>query len=363
MDASKSFFAATGLSKRKDVLAAAGEATDLMMGKFKAAGRTPKAVIFIERVEGIKIYGEDKGKFHIPHDIGALIKDKAGGAKVYGSGGAGTYGITWGDLRDGDSSFIVMGLTGKDLEVDGYADGGILQFSYPGVNTYKGMQAGDPVAWETQRREKVQRAACHAAGAQHAAQIPILRKPGFIFVMGGLHNNWHVTYFNGMRDMLPVRTQMIGGVGQWEDYVYCDGLKLHNKMIAADECVAGRLAVVVQGTDFDCYAMGGESVNKFDEEAIDRHTSDVARRMRHHLEGRKPDALVAFSCVTRLRDPKIMDPAVLTRMMHRHFAGVDAAGSDMELFGCFCGGEVCLTIEGDYTVGGDRLAAVGIVGK
>jgi hypothetical protein len=364
MDSEGTFFAATGLSKKQDVMKAAAEAVAAMMAKFDAAGKKPKAVLFIERVEGVKIYEQDKDKFHIPHDIGRLIKEATGGAKVYGTGGAGTYGITWGhDLRDGDSSFMVLGLTGKDLEVEGYVDGGILQFSYPGVNTVKGMREGDATCWETQRREKVQRAACRAAGRELAQQIPLMTNPGFIMVMGGLHNNWHVTYFEGMRAVLPVRTPMIGGVGLWEDYVYCDGRKFHNKTIAADECVAGRLAVVVQGTDFDCYAMGGESVNKFDEDAIDRHTSDVARRLLHHLDDRTPDALIAFSCVTRLRDPKIMHPAVLTKMMHRHFAGAKDGVSDMELFGCFCGGEVCLTIENDFTCGGDRLAAVGLVAK
>ncbi|MCC7409272.1 MAG: hypothetical protein IT442_14495, partial [Phycisphaeraceae bacterium] len=353
------------------------------LAKFDAAGKTPKAVLFIERIEGIKIYAGDKDKFQIPHDIGDTIKRlcaphrRAGDepVRVFGTGGAGPYGITWGkNVQDNDSTFMVMGLTGADLEVHGYVDGGVLQFCYPGVNTVAKLHAGEHEGIETIQRMRVQRTACRASGYQLGQQIPLLRKPGFVFVVGGLHNNWHTTYFEGLREALPPRTQLIGGVGLWEDYVYCDGRKFHDRSIAAAETVNGRLAVTLQGTDFDFYAMGGESVNKFDVEAIDRHTYDVARRLLSHMppalqplaspggtssgDSGPIDAMIAFSCVTRLRDPKIMHPAVLTEMMHRHFQS-----PAMELFGCFCGGEVCLTIENDFTTGGDRLACVAMRGK
>jgi len=39
------------------------------------------------------------------------------------------------------------------------------------------------------------------------------------------------------------------------------------------------------------------------------------------------------------------------------------APGSLELFGCFCGGEVCLTIENDFTVGGDRLACLALRGQ
>jgi len=364
MPSSSSFYAAIGLSKNGDLMKAVDEATSQMLAKFDKAGKSPRAVLFIERIEGIKIYGDQKDKFHIPHDIGGAIKSAcaatgAPSVKVFGTGGAGNYGITWGaDVKDKDQTFMVMGLTGADLEVDGYVDGGILQFCYPGVNTMKAVREGERVGFETLERMRIQRTACRASGFYLGQQIPIMTKPGFIVFMGALHNNWHTTYLEGMRDALPPRTQMIGGVGLWEDYVYCDGLKFHDRTINANETVAGRLAVVVQGTDFDSYAMGGESVNKFDADAIDRHTGDVARRLLSHTDNQPPEAMIAFSCVTRLRDPKVMDPSVLTAMMHKHFNN-----PAMELFGCFCGGEVCLTIENDFTVGGDRLACLALRAK
>jgi len=362
MGASSTFFAATGLSTDADAMQAAEQATADMMAKFKAVKKKPKVVIFIERVDGIKIYGEDTGKFHIPYDIGRAIKKASGAEKVFGTGGAQTYGITWGDLKDEQSSFMVLGLTGKDLEVNGYVDGGILSFCYPGVNTFAKLAAGEHEGIETIHRQKIQRATCKAAGFQLGQQIPVLCKPGFIVLMGALHNNWHVTYAEGLKESLPVRTQVIGGVGLWEDYVYCDGLEFHDRSIMAAQTVAGRIAITIQGTDFQFATMGGESVNKTCKEAIDRHTADVAGRLLADLGG-PPDAMIAFSCVTRLRDPKIMDPKVLTAMMHKHFAGSSSGRSDMQLFGCFCGGEVFLGLEGDFTAGGDRLAVAGLRAK
>ncbi|MCC7407098.1 MAG: hypothetical protein IT442_03450, partial [Phycisphaeraceae bacterium] len=70
MPRNSTFFAATGLSRKADLIPAVEEATAAMLAKFDAAGKTPKAVLFIERIEGIKIYAGDKDKFQIPHDIG-----------------------------------------------------------------------------------------------------------------------------------------------------------------------------------------------------------------------------------------------------------------------------------------------------
>ncbi|MCC7409270.1 MAG: hypothetical protein IT442_14485 [Phycisphaeraceae bacterium] len=60
----------------------------------------------------------------------------------------------------------------------------------------------------------------------------------------------------------------------------------------------------------------------------------------------RPSAL----CPTATR---ATSPAILTEMMRRH-----CQSPAMGLFGCFCGGEVCLTLENDFTTGGDRLACV-----
>lgn len=361
MDKTKSFFAATGLSKSTDLMKAVAEATGQMMAKFDAAGKKPKAVLFIERIEGNKITPGDKDKLHIPHDIGAAIKQATGGAKVFGTGGCGAYGITWGkDVKDNDSTFIIMGLTGSDLEVNGYVDGGQLSASGPGMNTIAGARTGDPTAWESIRREKIQRSTCRLHGVQMGLQIPLLQKPGVIIIVGAVHNSYHTTYVEGIREAIPPRTPLIAGVGQWEDYVYCDGLKFYDRTNAANETVCGRMALTIAGTDFDMGVYGGECCNKSGVESIDRHTADCAMRMRDSLGGKNPEAMISFSCVTRLRDSKIMDPSVLTAMMDKHFFQNDAGA---ELFGCFCGGEVYAGMWGDYTAGGDRLVSIGFRAK
>lgn len=361
MDARKSFFAATGFSNSTEVMVAAAEATDAMMVKFRTAKKTPKAVLFIERVKDFVIPHDQPDKFHLANAIGRTIKDHAGGAKVFGTGGAGVYGITWGrDLKDGDSSFMVMGLTGSDLEVDGYTDAGYFHASAPGDSTLRLAREGHPLGWETIYREKIQRQTCRLHG-QYMGRLlpPVLPKPGFIVLMGALHNDYHVTYLEGMKQDFAPKTSMIAGVGHMTDYIYCDGFEMHDRTGAAGPTVNGRLAVTICGSDFDFAVFGGECVNKSDAASIDRHTADVAGRLIERLGG-PPQAMIAFSCVTRLRDSKVMDPAMLTAGMIRHFFRGDEKG---ELFGCFCGGEAALVPDVGFTAGGDRLVAVGMRAK
>jgi len=360
MDTTKSFFAATGVSTNDDLMKAASEATSAMMKKFDAAKKKPKAVIFIERIKGFEIKVDQKEKFNVPYDLGSAIKKASGAAKVFGTGGCGTYGITWGrDIKDEQSSFMVIGLTGADLDVQGFVDSGKLQASGPSLDAVNAARKGDPQGWEEIRRERIQRYSCRLSGEQLGHQIGLPAKPGFIIVMGAVHNSYHVTYAEGLRYAIPPRVPFIGGVGQWEDYVYCAGLKFKDRIGGGNDTVCGRMALSITGTDFDFSVFGAEAVNKFSQEAIDRHTADTARRVREGLGGAVPDAMIAYSCVTRLRDSKVMDPKVLTAMVDKYFFD----GQQGELFGCFCGGEFYVGMWGDATAGGDRLVCAAMKAK
>lgn len=326
--------------------AMAKEAAADMMSKFKAAGKTPKALLFVERIPGVT-------RFTVPaagERIAGVLKGAVGDVPVYGTGGAQSYGIGWGaDVKSEEPTFIVLGLTGADLEVKGYVHGGKLDFIYNDRRTIDAAAAGDASAAEKVAREQDLRVQYRRAGEEFGKRIPPFASTGFVLLMGALHNNWHVTFAEGMAKGLPAGTSMIGGVGQWDDYVYCNGE-------AFDGGPVGRIAITIQGGDFDLALFGSSAEKvKFSRSGIDQHNAEVVAELEKRLGG-KAEAMIALSCVTRMRDPKIMDPAVMSEDFVKRVGNI-------EIFGFFCGGELFLDKDGTLDAGGDRLVIAGFRGK
>lgn len=345
--AADDLFAATGLSKDTDVMAAAEEATAAMMEQFRAAGRTPAAVIFLERVVGSGQF-RNKGQ-----DIGDRVKRAAGGVPTFGHGGVDVYGLTFGpDVRNEESTFLVLGLAGANLQVRGYATGGKIEYSYP-----SSQRPEDPeraAQWEREvAREKELRQAALTRGRQLGEQIPRLEKPGLILVLGALHNNWHVTFVEGIREALGQDVPIVGGVGKWDDYVYNDGTPLADA--SGKPATAGQLAVVIQG-DMQVSLAGEVCPDKYKPEGVQATIGRVTEQSLAPLGGQTPDVVLAFSCVTLLRDSKIMDPSVLYAPLRQ------AYGEQASIFGCFCGGEIGQSGD-EFSAGGDRLMVAVLADK
>ena len=241
-DPATGLFAATGVSKNPDVMAAAEEATKAMMGAFQAARRKPTAVIFLERVTAPDTF---KGRGQL---IGDKVKQLAGGAATFGHGGVGTYGpALTADLKDKDSSFLVLGLGGANLDVKGYAVGGTIQYSYASETPRPTDPAKLP-QWEKDiARENTLRQVCRDKGAALGHTIPAatLAKPGVILLLGSLHNNWHATFLEGFRLAVGDKTPVVGGVGLWNDYVYNDGQPVKDP--DGKESPIGQMAIVIRG--------------------------------------------------------------------------------------------------------------------
>jgi hypothetical protein len=314
-------------------------ATEKMMAKFKAVGKTPKAVIFIER---IPLLTKNSGK-----RIGDTVKETAGGVPTYGTGGAGVYGITFGDeIENSSPTLMVIGLTGKDLDVKAYTDLGRVNYIYTNSSTRKKAKAGDAKAKASLEKETQLRKECKTRGMKLGKQISAL-KNGFVIYIGAIHNDWHKTYAEGMKETMPKGTLMIGGVGKWDDYVYDNG-----------KCGIGIMTITVQGSDFD-FATFGSSAGKakYNIPGVKGHTKTVSDKVIAGLNGQKPDVVIGFSCVTRLRDSKVMHPKIFNADMKKNL------GENVVLFGNYCGGEIYLDKDGNLDAGGDRLTIVGIKGK
>lgn len=243
-----------------------------------------------------------------------------------------------------------MGLDGKGLNVRGVVDAGMMNYMY--INEQKltkKAEEGDEKAKEDLAKEKKLRAEAKEAGAKMAKEIGEIEGNGFVVLMGALHNDWHVTFGEGLKDALPKGTVVVGGVGQWRDYVYADG--------ASQKPETGRLAIVIEGTGFEIDAFGSVCEDKYKKEKVEVQDTEVIKKATDELSSGKADAVISFSCVTRLRESKLMDPSIITNRL------AEAAGEQAALFGNFCGGEIYLGKDGEYVAGGDRLVAVGIKSK
>jgi len=333
-------FAATGLSTESDVMAAAEEATRAMMARFQAASRKPGAVIFLERVANPGGFAAKAGQ------IGGRVKELAGGVPTFGHGGVDTYGVVLGpDVKDGQSTFLVLGIDAPSLDVRGYAVGGQIQYDYVSERP----RPEEPAAarkWEQGVLREIQRRdAARQRGRDLGEMIPPLRQGGFILLLGALHNNWHVTFLDGLREKVDPRVPMLGGVGRWQDYVYNDGQGLTDT--AGRPTSVGQLAIVVQG-QMKVALVGARAADTSRLAAVQAMIADVAGESRQKL-GQNPAAAVAFSCVTLLRNTKVMDSGVF------HAALAQAYGADTPIVGAFCGGELGIDSAGAFSAGGDRF--------
>lgn len=335
-------FAAVGLSKNADALLAAEQASRQMMDQFTAAGRKPAAVLFLERVAKS---GNKKGQ-----QIGDTVKKLAGGAPTFGHGGCDVYGLTWGaDVKHQESTFMVLGLDAPNLVARGSAVGGRINYSYPKKD--KPKEAEKVAKWESDwANEREYRQLARQQGAALGAKVSKLSKPGFVLVLGALHNNWHMTFMEGLRSAAGDDVPVIGGVGSWDDFVYCDGESLVDRN--GNATVVGQIAVAIEA-DWKV-VLAGEVCQDTHKRAVAEATIDsVLAKVADQFKEKKPAALLAFSCVTLLRDNKTMDPSA-------YYPKLQAVAGDT-IFGCFCGGELGITNDGSFTVGGNRfvVAAVG----
>jgi hypothetical protein len=330
--AKRRFFAATGFAKGADAVRAAGDAARDMMSRFRAAGMRPLAVLFLERVESRRELGAAAG---------AKVKEVAGGVPTYGHGGCGRYGIPWADVRDDEPSVLVLGLAGEGLEVTAAGVGGGIKYDY----------SKRP---EDRERVKALREACRSRGAELGRRLPPFRKPGLAILLGALHNNWHVTFAEGVRESLGPDAPLIGGVGKWNDYVYLDGRDLAD--VAGRKTPVGQMLVGVQG-DIAVSLAGRACKNTWRRGTALADGDAVAGKVLAGLGGRRPALLLAFSCVTRLRNCKIMDPSV----EHARVSGV--VGEGVPAFGAYCGGELGFDMDGRFSAGGDRLMMAAIAAR
>lgn len=340
--AGDAFFAATGTwtaepdAKDLDPVAAAEAATKDMMAKFAKAGKTPKAVIFLERVKDLP---PQKGKA-----IGDKVKATAGGAATFGHGGAGTYGVTMADVADQAPTFMVIGLAGDELDVAGYLSEGGIQYSYINKKTRDAAEAGDEKAQSEVEKEKALRETCFAKGKALGEQVKPLEKTGFVVLLGALHNNWHVTFAEGFVDGFNTETPLVGGVGKWNDYVYNDG-----------QCAVGQLAITVQG-DLKVAAAGKAAKDTWKKAVLQSEMAEIKKATDAKLGETKPEVLLTFCCVTRLRNPKLSPADKLSDLR-------TLWGQDVPIFGGFCGGEIGWDLDGKLTAGGDRLTVIAVAGN
>jgi hypothetical protein len=349
--AAEPLVAFTGLSTKDHVMQAAEEATQKMMAKFRQAGREPEVVLFFERVTYRWHRSDKMGVTY--QQLGDRIKKRTG-ADVFGHGGCGPYGIVLGEVSDKSPSFQVIGLAGADIRARGYALGGRIDYMYTDRKTRQAAEAGDAEALAKVAREKKLRAVCRAKGQSLGRKIPDLDRPGFVLLLGALHNNWHTTFAEGLGTEIPATLPVVGGVGKWDDYVYNNGQAVRD----ADEkeSPTGQLAVLIDG-DMQVVAAGICSENTWKKDIIDREAARVATRVKKHLDGAEPEALLVFSCVTRLRNSKRMDPSKELDVVRKLY------GQGPAVFGAFCGGEFGWDLEGKFTSGGDHLTLVALAGN
>jgi hypothetical protein len=349
--AGDAFFAATGTwstelpedegaakeaSKALDPVVAAEAATKDMMAKFEAAGKTPSAVIFLDRVK--------ESRFHGGKDVGDKVKEIAGGAATFGHGGCGTYGVTMSDVKDKTPTFMVIGLAGEGLDVQGYLSEGKINYTYLSKDIRKKAEAGDAEAQKKVEDEKALREACFSKGKALGEAIVPPGKSGFVMLLGAMHNNWHVTFTEGFVESFGTETPLVGGVGKWDDYVYKDG-----------ESARGQMAIVIQG-NLKIAAAGVNGANTWKKQILQSEMAQIHKKVDETLGETQPEALLTFCCVTRMRNPKL-NPADKLKDLRTLW------GQDVAIFGGFCGGEIGWDLEGKMTAGGDHLTVMAIAGN
>ncbi len=351
--AGDAFFAATGTwsaelpedeaaakeaAEKLDPLVAAEAATKDMMAKFEEAGKTPSAVIFLDRVK--------KSRFHGGKDVGDKVKELAGGAATFGHGGCGTYGVTMSDVKDETPTFMVIGLAGEGLDVQGYLSEGKVNYTYLKKETREKAEAGDAEAQKKVADEQALREACFTKGKALGEAIVPPDKPGFVMLLGALHNNWHVTFTEGFVESFGTETPLVGGVGKWDDYVYKDG-----------ESARGQMAIIIQG-NLKIAAAGKapkDSNDTHKKALMQSEMAQIHKKTEELLGDTEPEALLTFCCVTRMRNPKL-DPADKLKDLRTLW------GQDVAIFGGFCGGEIGWDLDGKMTAGGDHLTVMAIAG-
>ncbi len=349
--AAEPLVAFTGLSTKDHVMQAAEQATAEMMAKFRQAGREPEVVIFFERV-AYRWHRSDKMGVTY-QQLGDRIKQRTG-ADVFGHGGCGPYGIVLGDLTDKTPSFQVIGLSGANIRARGYAVGGRIDHMYTDRRTRQAAESGDAEALAKVAGEKQLRAVCRGKGARLGKAIARPHKPAVLLLTGALHNNWHTTFAEGLRAETPETLPVVGGVGKWDDYVYNNGQAVRDAN--GKESPTGQMAVLIEA-DMHIVAAGGVSENTWKQSTIDAEAAQIAAHVKKTLDGAEPEALLVFSCVTRLRNSKRMDPSKELAVVRRLY------GDKPAVFGAFCGGEFGWDLQGRFTSGGDHLTLVALAAK
>jgi hypothetical protein len=106
----------------------------------------------------------------------------------------------------------------------------------------------------------------------------------------------------------------------------------------------------------DVALAGAASRNAGDAEAVLDEAESAARAVLEGLGGRKPDLVLAFSSVARLRTSLLGDPGRELERLRAVF------GPDVPVFGCFGGTGMGTDRAGRFSAGESRLMIAAIVG-
>lgn len=325
-------FFATGTSISDDPMLAAREATAQVVSAFARAHAALKAVVFLERVKGVSTADGER--------IGQAVRAVAK-VPTYGTGATGPYGLAWINAADRESSFLVLGIGGSDVQVNGFVKGGKPSFIYkPGGGTRDAKKDATLALWRIRGRDL-------------AEMVPADDRNGVALLLGTMHNWAHVELAHGFDEAMPRGLTPIGGCGQWEDYVFADGQPVTDEYNFGKPTPCGQLAIIIRGP-IRLAAAGKACANTRDAEVVRRDTAEVVQALNSQLRGAAPAAILGFGCVTRLREARL--PA-----QHERHAIADAFGSHVPLFGCYAGGEIGLMNDGVMDAGGDRLVLVAVV--
>jgi len=307
------FFAAIGVSTKRDALQAAEQAAGSMMAKFRARRRRPEAVIFLDR-SGRHDAAEGRA---IGQRVQAVAK-----APTYGTGGqTGPAGVTWWAKTDFEPTFQVLGLAGAGLSARPFFAAGAVD--------------DDPNAV---------RLRAESLGGQLAA----VGEGGFGLFLGAVPAPQAGRYLSALRRAAPAHLPLIGIAGQEGDYVYAAG--------RPEQAGAGQLVLAV-AADVRLAFAGTASRNVADAEAVLAEADAVAGAARRKLGAAAPALVIAFSDPGRMRTAGLGPPGKELQRMQ------GALGGDVPVFGCYAPMQVGVDSEGRPSVGPGRIMLVALAEK
>jgi hypothetical protein len=360
------FLAAAGVSTGRNAVAAAEQATRIMLAKFRDRGRKPSVVIFLERTGTVP--GTTSAQAEDGMVVGNVIRNLAD-VPTYGMGGAGgVRGVTWWAKQDYEPTVLVLGMSGADVAAKAYFVPAPL--GMPSDRSALGMA--------TAPRDL---AAARQQGEALGRQVPALDGAGFALLLGGLAGDLRIPYAGALRQALRADVPLVGALGWPGDYVYVDGRQTAPPRAgdarggdaatsapapaagagprtagSAGPVAPGPVLLVIQGR-LNVALAGTCSRNEGDAEAVLAEADTVAQHAARLLGGQKPDLVIAFSHTARLRGGGLREPG-------QELARLRAAlGKDATFFGGFAPFQAGVDNLGRVSMGPSRLMLLAVAGK